>query len=106
LQQPIWVLGDDPILVQASNHAALQHVGDEGGAIGGDADDNAACESFIATIKTELIRGVPEEKINQIVERLAIKRLGRFEDVANVVDFFASRTSDYVTGQTLYLGGV
>lgn len=57
-------------------------------------------------IKTELIHGVPEEKINQIVERLAIKRLGRFEDVANVVDFFASRASEYVTGQTLYLGGV
>lgn len=57
-------------------------------------------------VKTELIRGVPEEKINRIVERLAIKRLGRFEDIANAVDFFVSRASDYVTGQTLYLGGI
>lgn len=56
-------------------------------------------------IKTELIRGVPEEKIARIVERLAVKRLGRFEDVANVVDFFVSRASEYVTGQTVYLGG-
>ena len=56
-------------------------------------------------IETDLIRDVPKEKIARIVNRLAIKRLGRFEDVANVVDFFTSRASDYVTGQTIYLGG-
>lgn len=56
-------------------------------------------------IETDLIRDVPKEKIDRIVNRLAIKRLGRFEDVANVVDFFVSRASDYITGQTLYLGG-
>ncbi len=57
-------------------------------------------------IKTDLIDGVPEEKIAGIVNRLAIPRMGRFEDVANVVDFFVHPASDYVTGQTIYLGGV
>jgi 3-oxoacyl-[acyl-carrier protein] reductase len=57
-------------------------------------------------IQTDLIRGVPVEKINQIVNRLAIKRLGRFEDVANVIDFFIKPESDYITGQIVYLGGV
>jgi 3-oxoacyl-[acyl-carrier protein] reductase len=57
-------------------------------------------------IETDLIRGVPNEKIDAIVERLAIKRLGRFEDVANVVDFFVKPESEYITGQVIYLGGV
>ena len=57
-------------------------------------------------IETDLIRGVPKEKIQAIVDRLAIRRLGRFEDVSNVVDFFVKPESDYITGQVVYLGGV
>lgn len=57
-------------------------------------------------IETDLIRGVPPEKIQKIVDSLAIRRLGRFEDVANVIDFFVRPESDYVTGQVIYLGGV
>lgn len=44
--------------------------------------------------------------MDALVERLAIKRMGTFEDVANVVDFFLRRESDYITGQVVYLGGV
>lgn len=57
-------------------------------------------------IETDLIRSVPKEKIDAIVERLAVKRLGRFEDVANVIDFFVRPESDYITGQVITLGGV
>lgn len=57
-------------------------------------------------IETDLIRNVPKDKIGGILQRLAIKRLGRFEDVANVIDFFVRPESDYVTGQVIYLGGV
>lgn len=57
-------------------------------------------------IETDLIRGVPADKIQRIIDTLAIRRLGRFEDVANVIDFFVRRESDYVTGQVIYLGGV
>jgi 3-oxoacyl-[acyl-carrier protein] reductase len=56
-------------------------------------------------IETDILRGVPSEKIQSIIDRLAIKRPGRFEDVANVIDFFIKPESDYVTGQVLYLGG-
>lgn len=56
-------------------------------------------------IDTDLIRSVPKEKIDLIVQQLAIKRLGRFEDIANVIDFFVKPESDYVTGQVIYLGG-
>jgi 3-oxoacyl-[acyl-carrier protein] reductase len=57
-----------------------------------------------APIATDLIKAVPEDKIRAIVAQLAIKRLGLFEDVANVVDFFIAPASDYVTGQVIALG--
>lgn len=57
-------------------------------------------------IMTDLIRNIPRDKINMIVEALAVKRLGEFRDVANVVNFLIAEESDYVTGQTIYLGGV
>jgi 3-oxoacyl-[acyl-carrier protein] reductase len=57
-------------------------------------------------IETDLIRAVPNDKIQNIVERQSIRRLGRFEDVANVTDFFVAPQSDFVTGQHIYLGGL
>jgi 3-oxoacyl-[acyl-carrier protein] reductase len=71
------------------------------------ADSGITCNVVAPTpIDTDLIRGVPPEKIDAIVKRLAIKRLGRFEDVANVIDFFVKPESDYITGQMICLGGV
>jgi 3-oxoacyl-[acyl-carrier protein] reductase len=57
-------------------------------------------------IPTDLIGSIPQEMIDDIVGRLAVKRLGTFEDVINVVEFFADRKSDYITGQVIHLGGV
>ncbi len=56
-------------------------------------------------IETDLIRGVPREKLTQIIDTLAIRRFGTFADVANVIDFFVNPASDYITGQVIYLGG-
>lgn len=57
-------------------------------------------------IKTDLIRGVPAEKLARLVDRQAIRRFGEMEDVSNVIDFFISPASCFITGQVLYLGGV
>lgn len=57
-------------------------------------------------VQTDLIRGVSDEAIERLLGRQAIRRLGEFRDVANVVDFFLKPESDFVTGQVLYLGGV
>jgi 3-oxoacyl-[acyl-carrier protein] reductase len=57
-------------------------------------------------IETDLIRNVPKEKIQHIIDQLAIKRLGNFDDVTNVIDFFIRPESEYVTGQVITLGGV
>lgn len=56
-------------------------------------------------VETDLIRNVPRDKIEEIVNRLAIKRLGQPADVFNVVEFFIRPESDYITGQIIYLGG-
>ncbi|KOR37682.1 MULTISPECIES: SDR family NAD(P)-dependent oxidoreductase [Planktothricoides] len=57
-------------------------------------------------IETDLIRAVPKEKIDQLLAKQAIHRLGTCEDVANVIDFYLKKESGLVTGQNLFLGGV
>ena len=57
-------------------------------------------------IETDLIRSVPKEKIDSLLARQAIPRLGTLEDVANVIDFYFRKESGFITGQSLFLGGV
>ena len=57
-------------------------------------------------IWTDLIKSVPSEKLESLLSRQAIKRLGEFEDVWNCVEFLISEKSNFVTGQVIYLGGV
>lgn len=57
-------------------------------------------------VKTDLIKNVPPEKLDELLKHQAIKRFGEFSDVANVIDFFISPESGFVTGQIIYLGGV
>ena len=57
-------------------------------------------------IDTDLIRGIPKEKIDQLLQQQALHRMGTFDDVTNVIDFFLRPESAFVTGQTIYLGGV
>jgi 3-oxoacyl-[acyl-carrier protein] reductase len=57
-------------------------------------------------VETDLIGGLPREKIDRLLALLAVRRLATPADVANVVDFFLRPESDLVTGQVVYLGGV
>lgn len=57
-------------------------------------------------IETDLIRNVSKQKIDALLKKQAIQRLGKFQDVSNVIDFFISEDSNFVTGQIIYLGGV
>jgi 3-oxoacyl-[acyl-carrier protein] reductase len=57
-------------------------------------------------VQTDLIRSVPEEKMQALLRRQAINRYGEFRDICNVIDFFIQPESDFVTGQVVYLGGV
>ena len=57
-------------------------------------------------IKTDLIRSLPKDKVDRLIDSLPIKRYGEVQDIINVIDFFIRPESDYITGQVIYLGGV
>lgn len=57
-------------------------------------------------IETDLIRGVPQAKMEALLARQAVGRMGEVGDVINVVDFYLREESDFITGQVLYLGGI
>lgn len=57
-------------------------------------------------VKTDLIRAVPREKIESLINRQAIRRYGEFKDIVNVIDFFLKKESNFITGQVIYLGGI
>ena len=57
-------------------------------------------------VYTDLIKVVPKDKVDEIINMQTIKRFGLFEDISNVTDFFISDGSSFVTGQKIYLGGL
>ena len=57
-------------------------------------------------VQTDLVRSVPKNKINSLIDQQAIPRMGTFEDIVNVIDFYLKEESEFITGQVLYLGGI
>lgn len=57
-------------------------------------------------VQTDLIKNVPKEKLDKLLQRQAIHRYGHAKDVCNTIDYFLRNESDLVTGQTVYLGGI
>ena len=57
-------------------------------------------------IPTDLVKNVPKAKMEALLARQAIKRFGSIPDLINVVEFFLSARSEFITGQIIYLGGV
>jgi 3-oxoacyl-[acyl-carrier protein] reductase len=57
-------------------------------------------------IQTDLIKAIPKDKIEELLNKQTLKRFGTFEDIQNVIDFFINEKSHFITGQIVYLGGV
>ena len=57
-------------------------------------------------IPTDLVKNVPGAKMEALLARQAIRRFGTMADLINVVEFFLSPRSEFITGQIIYLGGV
>lgn len=63
---------------------------------------NAVAPGFIETNMTENLGDKYKEEMKK---NIPLKRIGKPEDVANVVAFLASEESDYVTGQVIKVDG-
>ena len=57
-------------------------------------------------VETDLIKVVPKDKVDEILNKQTLKRFGSIDDVLNVIKFFMSENSGFITGQTIYLGGL
>ena len=57
------------------------------------------------TLTPNLKGGLPQEFLDDMVQKTAMKRLGTPEDIANVVAFYASDDSAWVTGRVILADG-
>jgi 3-oxoacyl-[acyl-carrier protein] reductase len=60
----------------------------------------------ITPYQTDLIRGVPSDKIEKLLSKQSINKFIKICDIKNIVDFFISKESSFITGQKIYLGGI
>ena len=63
---------------------------------------NVVAPGFIAT---DMTAQLPAEQQAQLVQQVALGRLGSVEDIANAVAFLASPQASYITGETLHVNG-
>lgn len=57
-------------------------------------------------IHTVLTRAIPREKLDEVISRQALKRMCTMADIVGPVEFLISSKAGFVTGETLFLGGV
>ncbi|NLX62721.1 MAG: 3-oxoacyl-[acyl-carrier-protein] reductase [Tissierellia bacterium] len=56
-------------------------------------------------IETDMTLALKEDIRNSLVKNIPMGRLGRVQDIANIVVFLASEKSDYITGQVINVDG-
>jgi 3-oxoacyl-[acyl-carrier protein] reductase len=71
---------------------------------------NITCNTLaITAIDTDMLRShndTAQDKINEIIAAMPVPRFADIDDILNVIDFFASERSSYISAQTIYLGGI
>ncbi|MEI6439904.1 MAG: acetoacetyl-CoA reductase [Alphaproteobacteria bacterium] len=63
---------------------------------------NCICPGYI---DTEMVQAVPESVLQAIIGQIPVGRLGRGDEIADMVAFLAGEQAGYVTGSTLSLNG-
>jgi acetoacetyl-CoA reductase len=56
-------------------------------------------------VDTEMVRSVPPNILEKIIERIPVGRLGKAEDIARGVRFLVADDAGFVTGATLSING-
>jgi NAD(P)-dependent dehydrogenase (short-subunit alcohol dehydrogenase family) len=57
-------------------------------------------------IETPMAQAVPDDVKEQIIPKIAMKRFGQPEEVADLVAFLASPRSSYITGECVTVSGM
>jgi len=69
--------------------------------------NNLTCNTLaISSFPSEMLNKIPAKKVNEIVSGLPIPRHAQIGDITNVLDFFLSEDSDFITSQKITLAGV
>lgn len=63
---------------------------------------NAVAPGFI---DTEMARSISQEKFQERLDSIKMRRIGKPEEVASVIAFLANKDSQYVTGQVIGVDG-
>ena len=56
--------------------------------------------------ETDMMKAVPKEVIDPMIQRIPLRRLGQPEDIANAFTFLASDEASYITGVVLSVDGM
>jgi acetoacetyl-CoA reductase len=56
-------------------------------------------------VDTEMVRAVPPNVLEKIVQRIPVGRLGKADDIARGVLFLVADDADFITGSTLSING-
>ena len=56
-------------------------------------------------LETDMTNSLNKAKINQIIRRTPLKRLGKVEDITGIVNFLLSKDATFITGQTIIADG-
>jgi 3-oxoacyl-[acyl-carrier protein] reductase len=71
------------------------------------ARQNITCNTLaISAFATDMLAQHKPEAVDALVKTFPIPRKATIEDITNVIDFFCSPKSSYITAQTIYLGGL
>ena len=63
---------------------------------------NAVSPGFV---ESPMTANIPPAKMKDILRDIPVRRLGKPQDVANLVAFLASEGADYITGQVVSIDG-
>lgn len=68
---------------------------------------NITCNTLsITAIDSDMLAQLPRQKVEKLIAGLPLPRFATPDDILNVIDFFCSERSSYITAQNVYLGGV
>ena len=56
-------------------------------------------------IDTDMTKALPEEQREALLTQVPLGRLGDAQEIANAVTFLASKSANYITGETIHVNG-